>query len=538
VVLFVACANVANLLLVRSESKDVEMAVRTAMGADRHRIRWEYVKEGLVLVFLGGLLGLLLAQVGLRVFLTLARPQLPRLDEVTMSAEVVLFTLAISLTAGVVLGLIPAMRRPRRLAETLRQGGPSGTRSPLRRCAQSALVICQIALTLLVLVASGLLLRTFLSLRNVDTGLGHPEEVLALRINIPASEARTRDEVARLHERIAQSLAGIPGVSSVALTSSVPMDGNRNHNPLYLEDQPLQGDEAPDQHRHEWIGGGYLETLQTPLVAGRTLTWEDVHDRSQVAMVSVSLARRYWNSPEAALGKRISVRPDPIHWYEIVGVVGDVRDLRLGDEPIPAVYWPQVTMAFWQGSPADEVMSWRSMSYAIRSPRVGESGLQRDVRNAVWAVNRNLPLRGMAPISELSARSMADTSLTLSLMAAASGVVFLLGIIGVYGVLSYTVAQRSRELGVRIALGAGAGEVQGMVLRQGIWLSAAGILIGLLLACSLTHVMTGMLYGVRPVDPLSYLLVTALVLAVTTAASYLPARRAARVNPIIALRTD
>jgi len=316
------------------------------------------------------------------------------------------------------------------------------------------------------------------------------------------------------------------------------MDGNGNVNPLYVDGFDYTGDQTPSIRRHKWIGGGYLETLQIPLLLGRTLTWQDVRERAPAVLVSESLAREYWGSAQAALGGRVSVRSEPPRWYEVVGVVADVREDGLGQDPPLMVYWPQVTLAFWEGDPPDQVRTWRDMGYAIRSDRIGTVGFLDEVRAAVWEVNPNLPVRGLRPLDDLMAASIARTSFTLVLLAVAAAVALLLGIVGVYGVISYAVSQRSHELGLRMALGAQAGQVKGMVLRQSLVLSGIGVAIGLGLAFGLTRLMTGLLFGVSPLDPLTFVAVAAGLTGVAGVASYLPAHRAAAIDPMNALRAE
>jgi putative ABC transport system permease protein len=539
VVLLIACANVANLFLVRSDGKETEMAIRSAMGASRARIAWEYLKESLSLGVLGGVGGLALANFGLDALVAAGPANLPRLDEVSMNWGVLAFALIVSLGAGAFFGMFPVLRQSRAApVDALKEGGRSGTTGKRRQRAQNALAVSQMALALVLLVASGLMFRTFVSLWKVDPGFHNPENVLALRLFISGNEIPDPAETAATHERIARRLAEIPGVQSVALATAVPMDGNGNVNPLYVDGFDYSGDQTPSIRRHKWIGGGYLETLQIPLLLGRTLTWQDVRERAPAVLVSESLAREYWGSPQAALGQRVSVRSEPSRWYEVVGVVADVREDGLGQDPPPMVYWPQVTLAFWEGDPPDQVRTWRDMGYAIRSDRIGTAGFVDEVRAAVWEINPDLPVRGLQSLDNLMGQSIARTSFTLTLLGVAAGVALLLGVIGVYGVISYAVSQRSRELGLRMAMGAQAGQVKRMVVRQGLVLSAVGVAIGLALAFGLTRLMSGLLFGVSPVDPLTFLAVAAVLIGVALVASYLPARRAAGVDPMEVLRAE
>lgn len=538
-VLLIACANVASLFLVRAEAKETEMAVRRAMGASKHRIRWEYLKESLLLGALGGLGGLVLASLGLSALKALRPSQLPRLEELSLSPTVLLFALAISLGTGAFFGLVPILSHRRKtVVDALKQGGSGGMTGRERHRAQASLVVSQLALALVLLVASGLMLRSFQSIWNRDPGFQNPEGVMALRIRIPSSEIRDLAEAAAAHELIARRLAELPGVTSVALGTGIPMDGSGNVNPFYVEGMALEGDGPPPSRRHKWIGEGYFETLQIPLLVGRTFTWNDVHNRFPGVILSESLASEAFGSASAAMGQRVAARPDPHRWHEVVGVVANVRDDGMSSNPLLEVYWPQVTLAFWEGNTVDDIATWRTMGYGVRSDRVGTFGFLQDVRETVWSVNPSLPVTDVRALSDLMAESTARTSLAAVLLGIAAGVALLLGIVGVYGVISYAVSLRAREIGLRLALGARVVDVKAMVLRQGFILCGIGVAIGLALAFGLTRLMSGLLFGVSPTDPITYIVVAAGLIAVGLIASYLPARRAASVDPITVLRAE
>jgi len=439
----------------------------------------------------------------------------------------------------VLFGLFPILRhRQKAVVDALKQGGPRGMSGGDRHRTQNSLAVSQLALALVLLVASGLMLRSFQSIWATDPGFQNPEGVLALRIRIPSQEIRDPAEMAKAHELIARHLGELPGVDSVGLGLGIPMDGSGNVNPFFVEGVTLDGDVPPPIRRHKWIGEGYFETLQIPLLVGRTFTWQDVESRFPGAILSESLAREYFGSPDAALGQRVAARPDPPRWHEVVGVVADVRDDGMGATPLLEVYWPQVTLAFWEGDAPDDVATWRTMGYAIRSDRVGTSGFLDDVRDVVWSVNPNLPLTGVQTLPDLMEQSTARTSFTMVLLAIAAGVALILGVVGVYGVISYAVSLRSREIGLRMALGARDGDVKGMVLRKGLILSSIGVVIGLGLAFGLTRLMSGLLFGVSATDPITYGVVAVGLIAVALTASYLPARRAASLDPITVLRAE
>ncbi|MGD8276705.1 MAG: ABC transporter permease [Gemmatimonadota bacterium] len=533
VVLLIVCANVANLFLVRAEEKRTEMAVRTALGASARRVGWEYMKESLVVGVLGGIAGLMLAGGGLRLLTALSPDRLPRMDEVAISPTVVLFAFALAVSAGVFFGLLPAWRHSRgALGNMLRQQGRGGGD---RHRVQNVLAVTQVALALLLLVASGLMIRSFLALQRVDPGFHDPDDVLSIRLYIPGGEIRDPAGVALAYEQIAERLAAIPGVAAVSPATAIPMDGGGNINPFYVEGRRP---EEVRTLRHKWIGEGYFEGLGIRLVAGRAFTWADVHDRIAGALVSESLAREVWGSSEAALGQGIAARPDPPRWYRVIGVAADVREDGMDREPPLMIYWPQVTVAFWQGNPADQINTWRSSAFAVRSPRVGSAGFRDEIRRAVWSVNPNLPLMNVRTLRDAMAASVSRRTFTLVLLAIAGAVALIVGLVGVYGVIAYAVSRRTHELGMRLAIGAEPGRLLAMVLRQGLALSLIGVGIGLVLAFALTRLMEAQLFGVRPVDPLTYLVVAVGLTGVVLLATWVPARRAARIDPGVALRAE
>ncbi len=539
VVLLIACANVANLYLVRAEGKETEMAVRSAMGASRGRIGWEYMKESLLLGLLGGGAGVGLAYGGLKALTASGPAQLPRMDQVSLDPRVLLFALALSLGTGAFFGIIPVLRvKGEGLTIALKEGGRGGLRGGRGRRAQNALAMSQMALAVVLLVGAGLMLRSAQALRNVDTGIRDPQELMALGLNFASRVIPDPEEAALAQEAVARRLEQIPGVSSVGMATAIPMHLGGNINPLYVEGITDPTVAPAVTRRHKWIGESYFETMGTRVLAGRTFTWQDIHDRIPAVLVSEGLAREYWGSAEEALGKRVSVRPDPVRWAEVIGVVEDVRDDGVDQDPPLMVYWPQVTLAFWEGSPADQVTVWRYVGYALRTSRIGTAGFLHELQEAVWSVNPNLPLLGVDPLSNFMARSLARRSFALALLTISALVALVLGSVGVYGVLSYAVSQRSQEMGMRMALGADRGKVVAMVVRQGATLAVAGVVVGLALAFGLTRLMSTLLFGVSPVDPATFTAVPAGLVCVAILASWIPARRAARVDPVVALRAE
>ena len=533
-VLLIACANVANLFLVRAEGRQQELAIHAALGASWRRITWELLSESLTLALLGGAVGLGLAYAGIRALAAVAPDGLPRIEEITIDPIVLLFTLVISLVAGLLFGLLPVLKFARpQLANALKEGGRLSSAGRARHRARNTLVIAEIALAVVLLVASGLMIRTFQAMRQVDPGFRQPAEVLTARVSIPESLVADPVQTARLHEQIAARIAQVPGVTSVGVSSSITMDGNNSNDPIFAEDVPTPEGRIPPLRRYKWVGAGYFETMGNPVVAGRALDWNDAYTKAPVAVISENLAREYWKDPAQAIGRRIRNTPGA-PWRTIVGVVGDERDDGVTRAAPSIVYWPAVVEGLW----SPETTVYRSMAYAIRSERSGSPTLLKEVQQAVWSVNPNLPVANAQTLVEIQAETMAQTSFALVMLGIAAGVALLLGVVGIYGVISYIATQRTREIGIRMALGAAQRDVSGLFLRHGLVLSAIGIGLGLAGAAGLTRLMASMLFGVNALDWVTYVAVAVGLGATALLASYLPAVRAARVDPSVALRFE
>jgi predicted permease len=534
IVLLIACANVANLFLVRAEGRQQELAIHAALGAASRRIAWELLSESLVLGLIGGAVGLLFAYAGVRGLVALAPEGLPRVDDIGFDPLVLLFTLALSLVAGGLFAIIPVVKfATPRLAGALNQGGRLGTASRQRHRARNTLVVAEIALAVVLLVASGLMIRTFQAMRRVDPGFRNPEQVLTLRLTIPESLIKDPEQTLRTHEQIARKLEQIPGVTSVGLTSSVAMDGFGENDPAFIEDFPGPGGRIPPIRKYKMIEGSYVTAMGNHLVAGRTLTWSDSYTQQPVVMVSENFAREFWKEPAAALGRRIRNSPDN-PWRTIVGVVADERDEGLAKPAPVIIYWPLMIKSFWDNPVAVQ----RSILYVIRTDRAKSPTLVKEVQQAVWSVNGSLPIANVRMLTDIMSASMAQTSFALVMLAIAAAVALMLGVVGIYGVIAYVASQRTKEIGIRIALGAVSRDVTGLFLRQGLLLAGVGIAIGMAAAGAATRVMTALLYGVGALDPVTYVAV-ALGLGLTAMlASYLPAARAARVDPAEALRRE
>ena len=534
IVLLIACANVANLFLVRAEGRQQELAIHAALGAGSRRIAWELLSESLCLGLAGGAIGLVLASFGVRALTALAPSGLPRVDDIGIDGSVVAFTIAISLVAGLLFGLLPVLKfATPRLASFLNQGGRLGTASRQRHRARNTLVVVEIALAVVLLVGSGLMIRTFQAMRRVDPGFVNPSQLVAMRVSIPESLIKDPDQTARTHEAIARKLEQLPGVTSVGLTTALAMEGFNSNDPIFVEDVPSPAGKIPPIRRYKSTDGSYFSTMGNRLIAGRLLTWDDTYRHLPVVVLSENLAREYWKDPAKAVGRRVRNSPDN-PWRTVIGVVGDERDDGLARPAPPTVYWPLVIEKFW----TEPIMARRSLTYVIRTERPKSPTLVKEVQQAVWSVNNSLPVANFRTMDEIMSASMAQTSFALVMLAIAASVALLLGVVGIYGVIAYVATQRTKEIGIRIALGAMTRDVTGLFVRQGMLLAGAGIATGLVAAGFATRVMSTLLYGVGTLDPATYVAVAAGLGVTALLASYVPAARAARIEPALALRRE
>jgi cell division protein FtsX len=446
-VLLIACANVANLFLVRAEARQQELAIHAALGAGSRRIAWELLSESLTLALLGGTAGLVLAAAGIRILVANAPDGLPRVHDIGIDPLVLLFTLGISVLAGLLFGAIPVLKFARpNLASALKEGGRLSSTGRERHRARNTLVVAEIGLAVVLLVASGLMIRSFFALGRVEPGFVRSEEVLTLRVSIPSTLIPNDEQALRTHEQIVRRIEQIPGVVSVGVSSSITMDGNDSNDPIFVEDFPSQVEKLPPLRRFKWIAQN------------------DFYD----------------------------------------------------------------SKAFAQ----------RNLGYAIRSERTGSPTLLKEIQQSVWSVNGNLPIAGVRTLDLIRARSMAQTSFALVMLGIAAAVALLLGVVGIYGVIAYVATQRTKEIGIRIALGAASRDVSGLFVRHGMVLAAAGIGCGLAAAALLTRAMSALLFGVNAIDPLTYAAVSIALGATAVLASYLPTRRATRIDPAEALRWE
>jgi len=525
-VLLIACANVASLLLVRVEGRQQELAIRAALGGSPGRIASGLLLESLVLAVIGGALGLLFAYGGLRVLIALAPSDLPRLNDIGIDGPVLLFTLGVTIVAGLLFGSMPALRYVGvRVATGLRDTGRSASASRERHRARNALVVIQVGLALVLLVSSGLMIRTFQALTHVQPGFTAPAEVETFHVHFPPEMMKTPERLVRMDQAILDNIGAIPGVSSADFSGAVPMDGGAESDPVLVKDHMLQG-QLPPARRCYWVSPSFFRTMGIPIVAGRDLTWNDILSKRPVAIVSENLAREYWKNPSDALGKQIGGSPKD--WRQIVGVVGNVYDDGTSQKAPATVYWPITDSDPFLGGPA----------FAIRTARAGTQSFMNEVRRAVWSVDPDLPLYQVHTLDYYYTKSMARTSFTLVMLALAGGMALLLGIVGLYGVIAYSVSQRTHEIGIRMALGAQKRDVLKLVVKGGMGLTVIGVGVGVAGALALTRFLSNLLYGVKPTDPLTFVVVSLVLTGVALLACYIPARRATKADPIVALRYE
>jgi predicted permease len=535
-VMLIACANVTNLLLVRAEARQQELAVRAALGAGRSRLVRELLVESMLIGLMGGLLAVGLAYEGLRLLVTIGPANLPRLDEISIDTRTLGFTLTLSLLSGLLLGLIPALKYAGpRIAIALRSSGRTSSVSRKRHRTRNVLVVAQVALALVLMVSAGLMIRTFQALRTVDPGFTAPEQLQTIRISIPNSLVSKPEQVIRIQNGIVDKLAAIPGVISAGFSSEMPMEGfGSMWDCIYVEDKTYPANEIPPLRFYKYVSPEFFHTAGTRIVAGRDMTWTDVYDRRPVVLLSDNLARELWGAPSAALGKRIREFPG-MPWREVIGVIQDVRENGIQEKSPETVYWPSLMNNLYGPGRLDAV---RTVTFVVRSDRAGTEAFLHQIQQAVWSVNSNLPLASVRTMQEVYSKSLARTSFTLVMLGIAGAMALTLGVVGIYGVISYTVSQRRRETGIRLALGAQQREVKGMFVRSALALSGIGVAIGLTAAVALTRLMKSLLFGVSPLDPLTFALVPVVLMGAAVLASYLPARRASTVDPVEALRAE
>jgi len=523
-VLLIACSNVANLLLVRAESRTRERAVRIALGSGRGRLIQYVMTESMLLSLVGGAVGILLAWIGTRALVSAGPASIPRLEEIGLNTNVLLFTTAVSVAAGLLFGLLPALRAgSKRTLAALRDGGRGSTIGRDRHRARSVLVVGQVALALMLLVGSGLMVRSFQQLRSVDPGFG-AEGVMTFRLSPPPSKYPGGDATAQFYDQLIERLEAIPGATSAGGITNLPLTGGGAILTTQIDDFPTPEGEFPPTFLIRRATPGYFETMGMPVVEGRTFTSDDHNARLGSLIISESIKRQYWPN-ESALGKRLTTQGAPAR---VVGVVGDVHDTGL---EIPAEQFIYKPMLDSVGGGV------RPMMMTVRTDGDPEA-LVSEIRAAVEGLDPELPITELQSMEDILGDSLSRTSFTMSLLLLAAVVALFLGSVGIYGVLSYVASQRTAEMGVRLALGADAATVRKIILSQGMMLAMIGVVAGLAGAFALGGVMSSLVYGVSPADPITLVGVSVVFLVVAAGASLVPAARAARTPPAVALRAD
>lgn len=525
-VLLIACANVANLLLARASSRSMELAVRTALGASRWQLIRQLLTESILLSLSGGLFGFFLALWGVPALTRLSSDSIPRLQEIGVSLRVLIFTVLISLMTGIFFGILPAWRSSNKgMTNVLREGRRGSTGSQLHKRVLNVLVVLEVALALVLLVGAGLMIRSFLSVRQVPLGY-NPKGILTAGIGLSPIKYPELQQQAVFYQDLLARLETVPGVVSVAAVSKRPVTGFSTSD-FTIQGRPVeQGHEPGADYRV--ISPRYFQTMGIPFVSGRDFTLRDDKEMPDAVVINKVMADRFWPG-EDAIGKRIQLSAETTRWREIVGVVGNEKLSALDTETGPAIYVPLQQNTFPNAL--------RSIVLIVRSsgdPLNLASAIQKEVR----AMDQEQALFQVRPLEELIDSSLSQRRFNSLLMVIFALLAGLLAAVGIYGVIAYSVTQRTQEIGVRLALGAQPSDVLKMILAQGIRLSLTGIIGGILASLALTRILSSMLYGVHQTDPLTFLLIPLLLMAVALLASYLPARRATRVDPCVALRND
>jgi putative ABC transport system permease protein len=539
-VLLIACANVANLVLARATGRRREIAIRTALGAGRGRIVSQLLSESLLLSLAGGVLGLLLGYTGVRGLLVVSPANIPRIgtqgSAVTLDWRVLVFTLLAAAFTGILFGLLPAVTASRDdFGAVLKESGARSGASRGQSKARSTLVVIEVSLSLILLTGAALLIRTLMALRTVDPGFD-AHNVLTLEMSLAEPRFDKTAAVAQLVSNAQLRVESIPGVQALALTDSLPLDPTANGSAFIIEGRPLLKDRIHGAADLRDVSTRYFDVFRIPLLRGRMFTERDGGRAPGVVLINETLAKQFWPKGDP-VGERISLDMGPTYKEpprEIIGVVADFKDSALGSNPEPIVYRPVIQLV----DALNALDNWgAAMIWAIRTKPEPHS-LRADIEHELRIASGGLPVAHIRSMEEVMMQSTARTNFNMTLLSIFAGLAVLLAATGIYGVMSYAVGQRVHEIGIRMALGAGANEVLSLLLLQGLRLTLLGITIGLMGAAWLTGAMKSLLFGVRPNDPLTFVIVSALLLAVALAATYIPARRATKVDPMVALRFE
>ena len=527
-VLLIACVNVANLLLVRATTRQKEIAIRTALGATRLRVIRQLLTESLVLSFVGGMLGLLLAMWGMDLLISLA-PGLPRAGEIAIDAKVLGFTALIALATGIFFGIAPALQVSRtELTQTLKEGGRTSGAGAHNNRVRSVLIVSEIAIALMLLVGAGLFINSFLRLQRVNPGFD-TNNALSFRIGLPDTRYPQAQQKIAFYKQLASRIESLPGVKNVAYTTALPLSGQRGNVGFSIEGEPnTSGRPFPFDADYRTVSPGYFNAMGIPLVNGRDFDDRDEMMANPVVIINEMLAKRYFAN-QNPLGKRINpsfgIDNRGILMREIVGVVGNLKHNSLSAEIQPEVY-----IAYKQNPRP-------TMMFVIRASNDPNS-LIAAIREETRSLDSNLPIYNVRTFDQYLSASVAQPRFNTLLLGVFAGVALILTIVGLYGVTSYSVTQRSHEIGVRMALGASSRDVLALIIKQGMGLTLTGVALGLVGAFTLTRVAESLLFGVTATDPFTFIAVSVLLIGVSLAACAVPARRATKVDPMVALRYE
>ncbi len=526
-VLLIACANFANLLLARAAARRQELVIRAALGAHRWRLVRQMLTESTVLSLLGGAGGLVLAMWGVDLLVALKPPNLPRLASIGIDGWVLAFTLGVSILTGVLFGLLPALNATRLEAgEALKESGRTSTGNAARLRARSLLVVSEIALALVLLIGAGLLIKSLWRLQTVDPGF-NPEGLVTMRLELPEARYREIPKQTQFRERVLESINAIPGAQA-SMISELPMSGeNLMHNFVIDGRTPLAPGTEPELETRT-VAGDYFRTMGIPLIAGRDFGPQDRDGAPMVGVVNQSFVREYFPNEDPIGGRIAWARGNPRKWMTIVGVVGDIKHYGFGLPEQPAFYTSYMQLD----------QPWKRWMYVAVKSDQNAGALIGEVKSQIWKVDKAIPVTKLRSMPEVMAASLGAQRFNMTLMGIFAAVALVLAAVGIYGVVSYSVTQRTHEIGIRMALGAGSGDVLKIVLRQGLTLAGLGVGIGLGAALAVTRVMSTLLYGVSTTDPIVFAAISIVLAGVALGATFIPARRAAKVDPMIALRYE
>jgi putative ABC transport system permease protein len=526
-VLLIACANVANLLLARAAIRQKEIALRVALGARRWRLLRQFMTESVLLATVGGIVGLAIAYVGLVLLRTFIPENISQAREISLDFKVLGFTLLVSILTGLVFGLAPAIQAARlNQSETLKEGGRDSVTGRSGKRIRGLLVTAEVAVSLVLLIAAGLLINSFLRLRNIDPGF-RVDHLLTMKIELPEPKYEEMERRTTFYNDLIQRVQSLAGVRAAAVTTNLPLYRQGNSISVRLEGKP---EPQPGQELivvTRIVSPGYFDTMSIPLLAGRPISDQDSETSPNVVVISETMAKRFWPGEES-IGKRLAagrVRSDA-DWIQVVGIVKDVRQFELNAEPRPQMYLSYRQADFF--APEDLV---------VRTD-IEPASVAVTVRKAVWEIDKDQPVSNIRTMEDILADSIARQRFSMLLLGVFAGVALLLAAVGIYGVMSYSVAQRTHEIGIRMALGAQTGAVLKLAVGYGLKLVLAGVAVGLVAAFILTRLMSTLLFGVTPTDPATFALISLLLISVAALASYIPARRATKVDPLIALRYE